>query len=72
VGPFCALAVYLTVQPIVVFVSGYRPHHSVVGIAWTAVTAVLMFGLAVGKIVSTSRPDAQQRPVRRKDGALPI
>jgi divalent metal cation (Fe/Co/Zn/Cd) transporter len=46
---FAALAVYLLVQSTVVLASGYHPHHSVPGIIWTAVTAVVMFGLAAGK-----------------------
>ena len=29
--------------------AGYRPRHSLAGIAWTAVTAVVMFALAAGK-----------------------
>jgi divalent metal cation (Fe/Co/Zn/Cd) transporter len=32
-----------------VLVVGFEPHHSVVGIGWTAVTAVVMFVLAAGK-----------------------
>lgn len=48
-GAFLALAVYLTIQSVLVLVSGYRPGHSVVGIAWTGVTAVAMFVLAAGK-----------------------
>ena len=46
---FAALAVYLLVQSTVVLASGYHPQHSVPGIIWTAVTAVVMFGLAAGK-----------------------
>jgi len=46
---FLALAGYLTVQSIVVLAAGYHPHHSVAGIVWTAVTAVVMFTLAAGK-----------------------
>jgi Cation efflux family len=33
----------------VVLAAGYRPGHSVLGIAWTAVTAAAMFALAAGK-----------------------
>lgn len=43
---FVALAVYLAVQSTAVLVLGFRPGHSPVGIAWTAVTAVVMFGLS--------------------------
>ena len=46
---FAALAVYLLVQSTVVLATGYHPRHSLPGIAWTAVTAVVMFLLAAGK-----------------------
>jgi divalent metal cation (Fe/Co/Zn/Cd) transporter len=48
-GAFLALAAYLTVQSIIVLVTGYRPGHSQLGIGWTAVTAAVMFALAAGK-----------------------
>jgi hypothetical protein len=37
------------VAGIVVLATGYRAGHSVPGIAWTAVTAAVMFALAAGK-----------------------
>ena len=46
---FLALAAYLTVQTIVVLATGYHPHRSPLGIAWTAITAVAMFAVAYGK-----------------------
>ncbi len=46
---FVVLAVYLAVQSTTVLVIGFRPHHSPVGIGWTALTAVVMFALAAGK-----------------------
>ena len=46
---FAALAVYLLAQSTVVLATGYHPRHSVPGIIWTAVTAVVMFALAAGK-----------------------
>ena len=46
---FVILAGYLTVQSTVVLVVGYRPHHSVLGMIWTAITAAVMFALAAGK-----------------------
>lgn len=46
---FIALAIYITVQSIIVLAAGYHTRHSPVGIAWTAVTAVVMFTLAAGK-----------------------
>lgn len=48
-GAFAALAVYLSAQSTVVLAIGFHPRHSVVGVAWTAVTAVAMFLLAAGK-----------------------
>ena len=48
-GAFVALAAYLAIQSAVVLAAGYRPGHSVLGIAWTAVTAAVMFALAAGK-----------------------
>jgi divalent metal cation (Fe/Co/Zn/Cd) transporter len=46
---FMALAVYLAVQSTLVLVVGFHPHHSPVGIGWTALTALVMFALAAGK-----------------------
>lgn len=46
---FVLLAAYLLVQSSVVIVAGHRAHHSPAGIAWTAVTAAVMFSLAWGK-----------------------
>jgi divalent metal cation (Fe/Co/Zn/Cd) transporter len=48
-GAFVALAVYLLVQSTWTLASGSHPHHSRLGIAWTAVTAAVMFALAAGK-----------------------
>ena len=49
-GAFLVLAAYLSVQSVLVLVTGYRPGHSVLGISWTAVTAAVMFALAAGKV----------------------
>jgi divalent metal cation (Fe/Co/Zn/Cd) transporter len=46
---FLALAAYLLVQAAAVLATGFHPHHSRLGVAWTAVTAVAMFALAAGK-----------------------
>jgi divalent metal cation (Fe/Co/Zn/Cd) transporter len=46
---FVALAAYLAVQSTVIIAIGYHPGHSGLGIAWTAVTALVMFTLAAGK-----------------------
>jgi divalent metal cation (Fe/Co/Zn/Cd) transporter len=64
---FGALAVYLLVQSTVVLITGYHPHHSVPGIAWTAITAVTMFTLAAGK-ARTGR--ALGNPVLRTEGRV--
>ncbi len=48
-GSFVALAIYLAVQSSIVLAVGFRPHHSSVGIVWTALTALAMFSLARGK-----------------------
>lgn len=46
---FIVLSLYITVQSIIVLASGYHARHSLLGIAWTATTAVVMFALAAGK-----------------------
>jgi divalent metal cation (Fe/Co/Zn/Cd) transporter len=46
---FTGLAAYLLVQSTMVLAIGHHPHHSPLGIAWTAVTAAVMFALAAGK-----------------------
>jgi divalent metal cation (Fe/Co/Zn/Cd) transporter len=48
-GAFVALAAYLAGQSVWVLAVGFHPHHSVLGIGWTAVTATVMFALAFGK-----------------------
>jgi divalent metal cation (Fe/Co/Zn/Cd) transporter len=64
---FAALAAYLLVQSTVVLATGYHPRHSLPGIAWTAVTAVVMFLLAAGK-ARTGR--ALGNPVLRAEGRV--
>jgi divalent metal cation (Fe/Co/Zn/Cd) transporter len=46
---FYALAAYLAIQTLLVLASRFHPHHSPLGIAWTAATAVVMVALAAGK-----------------------
>jgi divalent metal cation (Fe/Co/Zn/Cd) transporter len=48
-----------------VLAAGYRPRHSVAGIAWVAVTAVVMFALALGK---TRTGQALGNPVLATEG----
>ena len=64
---FVVLACYLAVQSTLVLVTGYHPHHSPVGIGWTAATAAVMFALAAGKD-RTGR--ALQNPVLRAEGRV--
>ena len=64
---FAALAIYLLVQSTVVLAIGYRPHHSALGIVWTALTAVAMFTLAAAK-ARTGR--ALDNPVLRTEGRV--
>jgi divalent metal cation (Fe/Co/Zn/Cd) transporter len=46
---------------------GFRPHHSPVGIGWTAITAVVMFALATGKLRIGA---ALNNPVLRIEGRV--
>jgi divalent metal cation (Fe/Co/Zn/Cd) transporter len=46
---FLALAAYLIGQAVVVVARNDHPDHSPVGIGWTALTALAMFALALGK-----------------------
>jgi divalent metal cation (Fe/Co/Zn/Cd) transporter len=64
---FAALALYLLVQSSAVLIVGYHPQHSVPGIAWTAVTAAVMFALAAGK-ARTGR--ALDNPVLQTEGRV--
>jgi divalent metal cation (Fe/Co/Zn/Cd) transporter len=64
---FVALSVYLAVQSTVVLAIGFRPHHSPVGIGWTAITAVVMFALATGKLRIGA---ALNNPVLRTEGRV--
>jgi len=64
---FAALAAYLAVQSTVVLLSGYHPRHSLLGIAWTALTAAVMFGLAAGKSRTGAALDS---PVLRTEGRV--
>jgi divalent metal cation (Fe/Co/Zn/Cd) transporter len=66
---FAALAIYLLVQSTAVLALGYRPRHSALGIAWTAVTAAVMFALAAGK-ARTGR--ALGNPVLTTEGRVTL
>jgi divalent metal cation (Fe/Co/Zn/Cd) transporter len=66
---FAALAVYLLVQSTVVLAFGYHPRHSAVGIGWTAVTAAVMFALALGKARTGA---ALGNPVLQTEGRVTL
>jgi divalent metal cation (Fe/Co/Zn/Cd) transporter len=66
---FAALAVYLLVQSTWALADGHRAHHSPLGIAWTAVTAVVMFALAAGK---TRTGVALGNPVLTTEGRVTL
>lgn len=66
---FIVLSVYLAAQSTMVLAVGFRPHHSPVGIGWTAVTALVMFALAAGK----SRVGAAlNNPVLKAEGRVTL
>ena len=58
---------YLLIQSSLVLAAGYHPRHSPLGIAWTAVTAMAMFGLAAGKARTGKALD---NPVLRTEGRV--
>jgi divalent metal cation (Fe/Co/Zn/Cd) transporter len=66
---FAALAAYLLVQSTLVLAIGYHPRHSVPGIIWTAVTAVVMFALAAGKARTGA---ALGNPVLQTEGRVTL
>ncbi len=66
---FLALVIYLLVQSTLVLVVGFHPHHSILGIVWTAVTAAAMFALATGKARTGVALD---NPVLRTEGRVTL
>lgn len=66
---FALLAGYLAVQSVVVLATDFHPHHSPLGIAWTAVTAAVMFALAAGKARTGAALD---NPVLRTEGRVTL
>ncbi|HTT59720.1 MAG TPA: cation transporter [Acidimicrobiales bacterium] len=66
---FVALSIYLAVQSTFVLVAGYRPHHSPLGVAWTAATAFVMFALARAK---AKTGDALNNPVLTTEGRVTL
>ncbi|WP_051966560.1 cation transporter [Kitasatospora mediocidica] len=66
---FLALALYLLVQSTWALAAGHHAHHSPAGIAWTAVTAAVMFLLAHGKSRTGAALD---NPVLRTEGRVTL
>ncbi|MEV6022109.1 cation transporter [Streptomyces sp. NPDC052036] len=66
---FALLAVYLVVQSTWVLAADYRPHHSPLGIGWTAITAAVMFALAAGKARTGTALD---NPVLKTEGRVTL
>jgi uncharacterized membrane protein YkvA (DUF1232 family) len=66
---FIVLAVYLAIQSTYVLATHFHPKHSLLGIVWTAVTALVMFGLAAGK-ARVGR--ALDNPVLRTEGRVTL
>ena len=66
---FALLAAYLLVQSTAVLLTGFHPGHSPAGIAWTAATAAVMFGLAAGKARTGA---ALGNPVLRTEGRVTL
>jgi divalent metal cation (Fe/Co/Zn/Cd) transporter len=66
---FVLLAIYLLIQSTWVIVEGFHPHHSPLGIVWTAVTAVVMFSLATGKARTGA---ALENPVLITEGRVTL
>ncbi|MEU7090987.1 cation transporter [Kitasatospora aureofaciens] len=66
---FALLAVYLLVQSTWVLASSFRPHHSTLGIVWTAITVAVMFALAFGKARTGAALD---NPVLKTEGRVTV
>ncbi len=66
---FGLLAVYLAVQSSVVLAAADHPRPSPAGIGWTALTAVVMFGLAAAKARTGAALD---NPVLRTEGRITL
>lgn len=68
-GAFTVLALYLLIQSTWVLAAGFHPDHSPVGIAWTAITALVMFALAAAKARTGAALD---NPVLRTEGRVTL
>jgi hypothetical protein len=66
---FIALSAYIAGQSVIVLATSFHPRHSPLGIAWTAVTAVVMFALATGKARTGRALDNSPQGWRQRDQA---
>jgi divalent metal cation (Fe/Co/Zn/Cd) transporter len=66
---FVALAGYLLIQSVVALATQHHASPSTAGIAWTGVTAIVMFGLAFGK---TRTGRALDNPVLITEGKVTV
>ena len=66
---FALLATYLVVQGVVVIATKHHAGHSVTGIIWTALTAIAMFFLALGK---SRTGKALNNPVLQTEGRVTL
>lgn len=66
---FVMMAVYLMAQGVVVLVDGYHAGHSVVGVVWTALTALVMLFLSRAK---TRTGRALGNPVLVSEGRVTL
>ncbi|MGW2250226.1 cation transporter [Kitasatospora sp. NPDC001660] len=66
---FGLLGLYLLAQSTIVLISGFHPHHSPLGITWTAITAAVMFTLAFGKARTGA---ALNNPVLKTEGRVTL
>jgi divalent metal cation (Fe/Co/Zn/Cd) transporter len=66
---FALLALYLLIQSSLILATGFHPGHSPLGIAWTAVTAAVMFALAYGK---TRTGTALDNPALKAEGRVTL
>jgi divalent metal cation (Fe/Co/Zn/Cd) transporter len=66
---FAALAAYLLIQSTWTLAAGNHPRHSPLGIAWTALTAAVMFALAYGKARTGT---ALENPVLKTEGKVTL
>jgi divalent metal cation (Fe/Co/Zn/Cd) transporter len=66
---FIALALYIAAQGIYTLIAAQHPHHSLLGIVWTAVTCLAMLTLATAK---THTGKALENPVLLTEGRVTL